>query len=301
VPCYHPVRAYGSAEKSPVTGKKVIAFNPRRGVSVGLELPCGQCIGCRIERTRQWAVRILHETKLHSERSWFVTLTYDDQHVPFSLCKSHFQTFIRSVRSTLGSVRYYHCGEYGEHTSRPHYHAILFGLAIPDVRVVRQSEGGNYYESATLNALWGKGFVQLGDVTHDSAAYVAGYVQKKLDGDLEAHYMSLDPSTGEINRRLPPYSTMSRRPGIGAGYVELYSDELLAHDNIVQKSKERAMPRYYEKRLELINPDRLEANKKARRDRANNSTEVQFNNTTSRLRVRETVAKAKQSLKRKTL
>jgi len=280
----------------------VLAFNPRRGVSVGIELPCGQCIGCRLERAREWAVRILHETKLHRERSWFVTLTYDDEHLPHSLRKRHFQDFMRRVRYELGRCRFYHCGEYGEQTLRPHYHAILFGLCLPDVRCVRQTDGGNYYDSPSLTRLWGKGFVSLGDVTFDSAAYVAGYVTKKVTGPgAKAHYMSLNPQTGELLQRAPEYSTMSRRPGIGAGYVERYSQELLDNDNIIQNTHEAKMPRYYEKRLALLNPDRLEANKKARVERAHASAEIQHNNTTPRLRVREAVAKAKRNLKRKTL
>lgn len=231
-----------------------------------------------------------------------MTLTYDDEHVPHSLRKRHFQDFMRRVRYELGPCRFYHCGEYGEQTLRPHYHAILFGLSLPDVRCVRQAESGNYYESPSLCGLWGKGFVQLGDVTFDSAAYVAGYVTKKVTGkNAKAHYMSLDPQTGELLQRVPEYSTMSRRPGIGAGYVERYSQELLDNDNIIQNSHEAKMPRYYEKRLAVINPSALEANKKARIERAHASAEIQYNNTTPRLRVREAVATAKRNLKRKTL
>lgn len=167
---------------------------------------------------------------------------------------------------------------------------------------MRESEKGNYYGSATLTRLWGKGFVSLGDVTFDSAAYVSGYVTKKVTGPgAKAHYMSLNMETGELLQRAPEYSTMSRRPGIGAGYVERYSQELLDNDNVIQNYHEAKMPRYYEKRLALLNPARLEANKKARLERAHASAEMQYNNTTPRLRVRETVAKAKRNLKRKML
>lgn len=154
--------------------------------------PCGQCLPCRINKRRVWTHRLILESFAY-DACCFVTLTYDEEHISpnHSLVKEHAQKFIRSLRDRVRPtlLRYYLVGEYGEHTSRPHYHAIIFGLSADDGKIIGDS--------------WPYGHVMVGTCTHDSIQYVAGYVVKK--------FIKKDDSLG----RLKEFALMSRRPGIG--------------------------------------------------------------------------------------
>lgn len=148
-----------------------------------LRLPCGQCVGCRLERSRQWALRCVHEASLH-DSNLFVTLTYDDEHLPEfnSLYYPDFQKFMKRLRKKFSreNIRFYMCGEYGETTLRPHYHVILFNFDLPDRRLYRRSHSGDHlFTSEILTKIWGKGFCPFGNVTFQSAAYTARYIMKK--------------------------------------------------------------------------------------------------------------------------
>ena len=126
------------------------AFKRRLGSSY-VALPCGQCHGCRLERSRQWAVRCLHESTLHAQNC-FITLTYDDANLPTngSLYYPDFQKFVRSLRDAGYIFRYYMAGEYGSNFDRPHYHSILFGMHFPDKTYFGKGEAGfEIYKSAT--------------------------------------------------------------------------------------------------------------------------------------------------------
>jgi hypothetical protein len=117
-----------------VDGSVKFVSRNKKGVDGTLELPCGQCIGCRLERSRQWAMRCLHESSLY-DRNAFVTLTYDDEHLPpgGSLNYPDFQRFMKRLRKNSKSpIRFYMGGEYGESTLRPHFHVCLFGYDFPD-------------------------------------------------------------------------------------------------------------------------------------------------------------------------
>ena len=135
MPCYRPIKGYRSRRLNAETGKRPVVFNPRDGFyDQPVDLPCGQCIGCRLERSRQWAIRCVHEASLH-ERNCFITLTYRDECLPTngSLDLDAFQKFMKRLRRRFGEgVRFFHCGEYGENFGRPHYHAILFNLDFSD-------------------------------------------------------------------------------------------------------------------------------------------------------------------------
>ena len=200
MPCYHPLTAYRSAQGD-------VVFCERGDIVATLQLPCGRCIGCRLERSRQWAVRILHETKSHRENC-FLTLTYDEEHCPrnLSLDYSEFQRFMKRLRKKFRGkrIRFYMCGEYGEQFARPHFHACIFGLDFED-KVLFSSSGGNkLWTSATLDALWPFGFSSIGEVTFESAAYVARYCLKKVNGDLaKDHYSMVDLETGEVYEKRP--------------------------------------------------------------------------------------------------
>lgn len=208
-------------------------------VDLPAEVPCGQCIGCRLESSRQWMIRIVHESKMHEANS-FVTLTYDDEHLPKdgSLQLEDWQKFAKRLRKTVGPFRFYHCGEYGETTGRPHYHAAVFGLDFEEDRELYNDVGGHkQFTSGRLERTWGKGFAVIGSLTYDSASYVASYVTKKITGGkAEAHYEG----------RRPEYSTMSRRPGIGKGYFDKWADQMYPRDEVIVKGHKMRPPKYYD-------------------------------------------------------
>lgn len=244
VPCYHPLSAFRLADGS-------VSFVERGDVIRALFLPCGQCIGCRLERSRQWAVRCVHESKLH-ERNCFVTLTYDNAHLPddFSLRYSDFQRFMKRLRKEAGKpVRFFMCGEYGEGLSRPHYHALLFGYDFEDKLYFKRAGESVLYTSRRLERLWPFGFSLIGDVSFESAAYCARYCVKKVNGkDADRHYVLLDKESGEvIGQRVPEFAHMSLKPGIGKGWYDRYKTEFYQHDRVIVRGAAAKPPRYYDK------------------------------------------------------
>ncbi len=237
------------------------------------ELPCGQCVGCRLERSRQWAMRCVHEASLHEENC-FLTLTYDDEHLPVrikslgpkarvqnSLILSDYQDFMKRLRKKYGSgIRFFHCGEYGDALGRPHYHAVIFNHDFPDKVLHRVTpQGHRLYTSESLEKLWPNGFALIGDVTFESAAYVARYVMKKVTGE---------PAAAHYQGRKPEYTTMSRRPGIGRGWYDKYKAEVYPFDEIIVNSKPVRPPRFYDNLLDKEDPDLLQSLKERRKQKA---------------------------------
>lgn len=215
--CYHPLQAFRSASGE-------VIFVERGDVVSSLALPCGRCIGCRIDKARQWSVRIYHESLMHKVSS-FVTLTYDDVHVPKdgSLRYSDFQKFMRRVRKQFGPTRFFMCGEYGEENARPHFHCGLFGLDFSADRVAwRKTEAGfQLYRSRTLEKLWPMGNSEIGELSVESAEYMARYSFKKVTGDpADEHYKVVDRETGEVVWRVPEFCHMSLKPGIGQRWFQ---------------------------------------------------------------------------------
>lgn len=285
--CYSPLIGYYSAERTK-SGKRGIVFSPPLSFSgLPLKLPCGQCVGCRLEKSRQWAVRCLHENKMH-ETSCFVTLTYSDDYLPDggTLVKRDLQLFMKRLRkSRHEKVRFYACGEYGETTFRPHYHLLLFGIDFPDKRLCkRDARGLEYFSSAELGEVWPYGRNVIGAVTFESAAYVARYVMKKVTGDAaEYHY----------GGREPEFVLMSRRPGIGATWLERNGAEVYKHDSVIVRGVEARPPRYYDKKYELVDAVGMQEIVKERRA---NSIGRHAENQLDRRRVRERVCHAKLGL-----
>jgi len=241
---------------------------------------CGQCIGCRLERSRRWAMRCLHEASLH-KASCFITLTYSDEHLPGDrgLCLDDWQRFMKRLRKNVGKVRFFHCGEYGEITARPHYHACIFGQDFSADRVLFKmtKDGHRLYTSEVLTETWGLGHAIIGDVTFESAAYVARYVMKKVTGDkAESHY----------GGRRPEYVTMSRNPGLGAGWFEKYGDETFRDDFVVINGKRCRVPKFYDDRFAELHPEEF-CRVKARRVAA--ASQHSEDTTRERLDDRETV------------
>lgn len=286
MPCFHPLKGWRSKNANE-SGKRSIVFNRRDGFEdLEVEIPCGQCIGCRLERSRQWAIRCVHEASLY-EDNCFITLTYDDAHLPAdgSLNLSHFQKFMKRLRKRYGAnIRFFHCGEYGEKYSRPHYHACLFNFDFPDKILWSVRNGFRLYTSESLSVLWPFGYGVIGDVTFESAAYVARYIMKKITGDAAAdHYNGLRPE----------YTTMSRRPGIGKGWYEKYQDDLFPHDRCVINGKEVNIPKFYRTQLEVEEPTlsrKLLALRKAA------ASEHTVDSSLRRLRDREQVTQARLTL-----
>lgn len=250
MPCYRPLLGYRARTPNAATGKYGIVFNVRYGdQNLPVNLPCGQCIGCRLERSRQWAMRCVHEASQH-ERNCFITLTYNDTHLPAnaSLRVEDFQNFMKRLRFHYGSgIRFFHAGEYGENFSRPHYHACLFNHDFEDKILWRNERDVKLYTSEKLSELWEhKGFCTVGDVTFDSAAYVARYIVKKITGDRAAdHY----------GDRKPEYTTMSRRPGIGKAWFQRFTTDVFPCDNVVLRGQMMKPPKYYDRLFELTNPE----------------------------------------------
>lgn len=286
MPCYKPLRAFKTMHG------EVVFKEDGHDVCAQMSLPCGQCFGCRMERSRKWAVRCVHESQMHKRNS-FVTLTYDDENLPpnGSLRHSDFQKFMKRARHKA-EFRYYMCGEYGDETQRPHYHACLFGLDFDDRTKWRVGETGMpSYRSAFLESLWPHGHAECGDFDYAGAAYCARYVVQKMTGPLADQ---LYAATG----RAAPYNAMSRRPGLGAKWFEQYADDCYNFDQVVLKDGTIAgkPPKYYDKLLEVVDPDRL-ADIKFLREQEN--FERREENTPERLAVREEVARARaRTLKR---
>lgn len=291
--CYSPISA------SQLDGGEVVFF-ARKGMRVARELtlPCGQCIGCRVERSRQWGVRIMHEQQMH-ERSSFVTLTYSTDYLPRygirSLEYVHFQKFMKRLRRRVGNVRFFMCGEYGEAEWRPHFHACLFGVGFEDRYYWRKSRSGfDLYRSPLLESLWPYGHCEVGELSFQSAQYVAGYVTKKVTGPMASdHYSKVDFATGEVVELVPEFARMSLKPGIGASWFDTFRGEVYPFDRVVVNGAEAKPPRYYDKRLALIDPDGSDILSLSRYRKSFNTT---IDSSVDRLRAREIVARARLSL-----
>lgn len=251
MPCYHPLEAYlpPAGQVNPKTGDGRPYFGYQPGMLPAgwtpVQIPCGQCIGCRLEKARQWACRCMHEASLY-EDNCFVTLTFDDDHLnpDLSLHKDDYTNFMKRLRRYFDyhdkkqSIRFFHCGEYGDLNARPHHHAIIFNFDFPDKELWSERKGIRLYRSKTLEKLWPYGFSTIGNVTFESCGYVARYVLKKITGkDSRDFYGS----------RVPPYVTMSRRPGIGMAWLQKYIRDVYPNDFVIVRNGIRCKPpRYYD-------------------------------------------------------
>lgn len=274
-------------------------------VDLPVTLPCGQCIGCRLERSRQWAIRCHHEASLYENNS-FITLTYNDLYLPddWSLNVRHFQLFMKRLRKKYlktGSstqIRFFHCGEYGETYGRPHYHALLFNHDWEDKYPWKMQNNQMLYRSEQLESLWSDpvsgeslGYCSTGAVTFQSAAYVARYIMKKVTGTAAAQHYEWVDDWGQIHNRKPEYTTMSRRPGIGKAWFDAYAaSDMLQSDHIVINGVRMKPPKYYDKQFEIVLPSDFQ---KTKLNRIRQASKHKENQTPERLKVREKVQKAR--------
>lgn len=235
--CYNPKEAYcipNPNERRYGAPRQIVMGRMPDTAPYGsyrMQLPCGKCLECRMTYARNWANRCLLEMQEH-EHTWFVTLTYDDEHLPrtmsvnpdtgeavtpaATLVPRDLQLFLKRLRYNCGKgIRFFGAGEYGEHTMRPHYHLILFGLNCYVEENGQNALGNKYYTSPEIDQAWKLGFHSIAPASWRTCAYTARYILKKQTGyEGRDFYRNLNIE--------PPFTRMSRRPGIGAHFLETY-------------------------------------------------------------------------------
>ena len=289
MPCYRPLDAWLLPPHlgGGITFRRTDTWVDR---NMHVLLPCTKCIGCRLDYARNWAVRCVHEAQLH-ERNCYLTLTYAEHRLPAdrSVRVRELQLFFKRYRRWLGErkIRYFACGEYGDITGRPHYHALVFGHDFDDRKLLKMHNGNPLFTSEKAQELWSDehgsiGHVTLGAVSFQSAAYVARYIMKKQSGDrAEAHY----------NGRKSEFVIMSRKPGLGRKWIERYYGDVYPHDEFHLDGKRHRPPRFYDEFYAEIDPEGF-ADLKARRIREGRA----FADHPSRLAVKEKVKEARTAL-----
>lgn len=273
----------------------------------------------------------MNEAACHEDNA-YLTLTYDEQNIPhdYGLRLDHFQDFMKRYRqhlyrqaikrpenqwmklkmhypqsiwhkkkkATTCGIRFFHCGEYGDETDRPHYHACIFGHMFGDLVHLKTVNGNDLYTSATLDKLWTHGHCTVGTLTFQSAAYVARYVTKKITGKgAEVEYASVD-GYGELTEVDPPYATMSRRPGLGKEWWDKYKSDAYPSDFLVYNGKKMKPPKYYD---DLLEKENKELWQEIKIERLKSAIQNKDDNTSDRLHIRQSI-KTKQTtfLKRNT-
>lgn len=324
MPCFTPLEAVRTEGRVRVTGKGNPWLWPGKD---RFSIACGQCRACRLEHSRQWALRCVHEASLNTRAidprtnksvggngNAFITLTYDDEHLPHdhSVDVKHWQDFAKRLRKKIGPFRFFHCGEYGDETLRPHYHACIFGYDFHgDREFHKNTDGGRLFTSKLLEETWGQGFALVGEVNWQTAAYVARYCLKKASPPTSAslavqesqvaewvqRYQRIDEDTGEEWFVKPEYVTMSRRPGLGAGWYERFKGDVYPDDFVIHEGRRFRPPRYYDGRLEAEDPQLLETLKNKR---VASAAEHKEDQTPERLATRERVFMARTKPLRRT-
>lgn len=278
--CYCPLEGFYARGRTRNGKRKLVFPQTAAGeraaavVSGGeiVEVPCGKCEGCLLDRSQEWATRCEQEASLWKENV-FVTLTYSADCLPVvggvpTLRPSDFVLFMKRLRKEKGpGVRFLQAGEYGK-LGRPHHHALLFNCGFSDREMLRSRPGlSSLFRSKQLERLWPYGYSSIGEVTHESAAYVARYTVKKFvepcaglgEGDSQG-------VRGSAEARVPEYMTMSLKPGIGAGWFERFKGDVFPLDEIVIRGGRKVRPpRYYGVLYERSNPEGF-ARVKAKRE-----------------------------------
>ena len=251
VPCYHP--SLVDVERRSMDGSA--------GRVDPVKVPCGSCLGCRTSLARQWAIRISHE-QVFRPPALFLTLTYDDSHLPDngSLDADAFQKWLKRFRRRIGErVSYFGCGEYGEKGERPHYHAVVCGYDFPDRVLVGNRDGYPVWSSGVLESSWRYGFSELTPSSYKAAAYVAGYVRKKVKKKRDSdHYLRVDKTTGEVVELEQEFQRSSRRPALGLEWLRKYWTDVYPRDFVVMNGREYKPPVYYDRKMEEISPEIME-------------------------------------------
>lgn len=270
MPCFQPLPAWRTPNGEVYLAKE-------HNDAYFLRLPCGGCLGCRMARAKEWALRCQLELQHHAT-AVFTTVTYSDKNLPPTLQKEHVSLWLKRLRKhqakNNGRIRYFACGEYGEANNRPHYHAILYGMAETDKKLIENK--------------WGMGYVRTSPTTPARIAYAAGYTSKKIGYKLLPEER-VDPETGEVYTWQPPFIQMSRNPGIGAKALE-YIDSW--REYAIYDGNRMPVPRYYHEAWkkqatrEEIEELQLEKIKRA----------ILRDTTKERLEAAERIAESKQKL-----
>ncbi len=255
-----------------------------------MELSCGQCMSCRVARSRDWAIRGKHEAELYPKNA-FITLTFRDSEVPLEgVRRGDIKKFMKDLRNKKGAgIRFMACGEYGPLNTRPHYHLCLFNCFFEDMYAWSTNKHGQiWFRSPCLEALWPYGYSTIGELTAESAGYTARYVLKKISGEkAKLHYTSIDPVTGEIYDLQPEFIQVSNRPGLGTGWIEKHWQAVYGRDSVIHNGKEKPVPKFYDKWLAQNHPHDWEDVQKRRIDKALERNPE--DSTTARLLDREAV------------
>lgn len=298
--CYHPLIGIPTGELTENGKKKLLIRQSKFSGDFRKELeknseavliPCGKCIGCRLDYSRSWADRMMLELET-TKKGVFVTLTYDNENLPWindnitgdvvpTLNKRDCQLFMKSLRKEFSDIRirFYMAGEYGDKTKRSHYHCILFGISLSDIGdciVFGINELGQYYYiSDRFSRIWKKGHVLLSEVSWKTCAYVSRYVTKKINGVLK------DEVYG-TSGRLQEFALMSRKPGLGKLYLDEHPD-CLDFENINISTPDGGLkitiPKYYLKQLQLKDPERYDKIKEQRKKFASDRMMLELANT----------------------
>lgn len=302
--CFSPLTLYKSKSgPDKKTGRWPLVPFKEGYVDRPVEVPCGYCVGCRLERARQWSLRLAHESLYHAD-AYFLTFTYDDSNLCYgnevpTLVPKHLELFWKRLRKELNRrpskrkpkladysdkkrlLKYFACGEYGDNTYRPHYHAIVFGFHLSDLVVWKYDGLSTTYTSATLDALWTMGRVVIGPVTQESSAYVARYTIKKQYGVRHDSYY------GELGIE-PEFVRMSK--GIGKQFFIDYQNDIYVNDVMIYTDgvgKGRP-PKYYDRLKAELDPDSM---KLIVKEREKNARLPSPDRTRERLEVREKIKK----------
>lgn len=287
MPCYHPLTGWYVTHGK---YKGQMASRALPGVvCIETPLPCGKCIGCRLENARQWAIRCMHESELHDDNC-MVTLTYDDEHLPddHSLRPVDVQLWLKRLRKRFDDrkIKFFLAGEYGDEKKRPHYHVLLFGIDFQD-SIDYNSEDSRPSVTA-LQETWNLGHVHVAPLTLETASYVARYCLKKQTEEIDY----VDKSNGVILER--EFTRMSRRPGIASSWIQANLLDTYKDDTVIVGKKKSRPPRYYDKSFQKSNGEKSLQDLK--RKRLEESFLRRADNSPDRLIVRERIAKAKLAL-----
>lgn len=196
--------------------------------STGAPLPivgCGKCAWCRIQRRREWTMRISHEKDYYKETD-FLTLTYREEDLPEknTLIKSDLQNFFKRLRKEIPEkIKHYSSGEYGEINERPHYHSIILGSNL---------------QNKDYETIWGKGTTFTGTVTSDSIMYVTGYISKKQFGKKSKNF---------YGEKSPEFQIQSQ--GLGLRYLVDNLNDIIERNYVTYQGIKQSIPRYYLKKI----------------------------------------------------
>lgn len=288
---YHPARIFSSDRLENYDKQSLARYRYS-------QIPCGECIGCRLDYSREWANRGYLESKLWNN-NYFITLTYDEENITVpevvetregyvfteieelewsgTVVPEELQKFMKKLRKYFKyhfnheGIRFMACGEYGPETKRPHYHLILFNCPFPEdsfynARVDWEKE--IYWQNKILEKCWNKGISNITEATWNTIAYVARYITKKINGKQSEEIYAAQGQRKEFFRT-------SRNPGIGKGYYDKFKEKIYEEDKILIKNKKGSHwvkpPKYFDTLYEKENPEKLEEIKRKRQKQMINS------------------------------